>query len=322
MTAAFSAALESASTATAEASPASTPATETTPAANAEAATTAQPAGEAPAPVSVSAEEPKKEPPTWRWQDILDNARKEHDDIGYKRAKAEYEQQYAGFSGLSAEERQGLLVWNNALRGDPSALAQVAQVNPQLAAALGHQGQSAPEPEPQPDAAIQLPDGSTVGVFTAEGQRKHAEWLAKQLRSQITEEFKPQLSVADRIRQREEQEQRWQQELANANRSIAPLKKLPYFEEFKAELSKALQEIPQGFQGDATEVLYDTYVKLHTAKVNQLSAQGESKALANLQQRAIAGTSNPNAASNTTPPKFKPGADGFAEALRHFGGAS
>lgn len=327
MTAAFSAALESASTEPAvEASPASPPVTETPPAEpNAPAAIT-QAATEPPAPESASADKsPTGEPPVWRWQDILENARKEHDLKGYERAKQEVESQYADFKGLSADERAGLVVWNRALQGDPQALWQVSQVHPQLAAALSGkpaETSQAPEPEPQPDAAIQLADGSQVPVYTPDGMRKREAWLQKQLgttlEQQLAEKFKPALSIAERLQQQDAREQQWQQELQTAARFLAPLKRLPYFEEFKPALQKALTELPKDFRGDLHDLLADTFAELSQAKFAALTKHGEAQALASIHQRTVAGTTNPNTAQATTPKKFAQSADGFADALSHF----
>jgi hypothetical protein len=331
MTAAFSAALESAeATPAAESSPDSTPALDTTtqaPQGEATAAATAQPETATTEPVTATAEEqPKGEPPAWRWQDILKNAREESAKEATARAKQEIEQQYSGlkdFSHFSADERAGLLVWNRALRGDPEALAQVERVNPALAAALSGKAQAIqptePEQEPEPDAAIQMADGSTVPVFTSEGMKRREAWLQKQLESSFAEKFKPVLTTADKLQRQEEAEARQQQSMRWAQQVLNPIKRLPYFEEFKPGIQKALAELPTEFSGNLEDVVVDVYAKLHTAKLDQLTQQGNSKAVAELQQRAVAGTTNPNTASTGSPKKFQPGVEGFKDALAHFG---
>jgi len=316
----------------ADASPASSPTPESTPAATSPAAAIAQPVEQPQEAVTASTDgEAKGEPPKWRWQDILENARKEHDKLGYERAKTEYEQRLQGvqpFTDLSPQERDGLLIWNRALRGDPVALQQVAQVNPSLAAAISGRPEkpSAPDPEPQPDAAIQMPDGSQVPVFTPQGMKAWQEWnqkhLATTLESQFTEKFKPLMTTAQKLQQLEEDARVREQSTQWANQVTAPLSKLPYYDEFKPELLKALTALPEtATDSQMTSALYDTYASLHTAKVNGLTKDGETKALALQQQRAVASAPNPAAPNASTPRKFKPNAEGFAEALAHFSGA-
>jgi hypothetical protein len=329
ISAAFESALEGASTPAAEASPASTPTPET-PAVETTAAATVQPATEPETPAPVTAEEtPKGEPPAWRWQDILKNAREESAREAAARAKQELEQQYAGlqdFQTLSADEREGLKVWHQAMRGDPSALARVqqaARTNPQLASALRQfvqVEQSQPDVEPQPDAAIQLADGSTVPVFTPEGMKAREAWMQKQLTAQLEERFKPLATTAEKLRQIEQRQELQQQTSQWAAQAIAPLTKLPYFSEFKPELAKALHALPPTASGEEmTAAVYDAYTALHTAKLTHLTTQGASQAVATLQQRAIAGTPNPSTASAATPKTFRPDAEGFKEAFSHFG---
>lgn len=337
MTAAFGAALDSATAEpSVDASPASTPATETPAAAETSAetsaATTEPPATEAPAPASATTDDkPKGEPPAWRWQDILANTRQTVEKETAERVKREIEQQYAGlqdFQTLSAEEREGLKVWHQAMRGEPSALARVreaAKTNPQLASALKQfVPAEAPQPdvEPQPDAAIQLADGSTVPVFTPEGMKAREQWLQKQLVAQLEERFKPLATTAEKIRQIEQQAELKQASTQWANQVIAPLTKLPYFAEFKPELSKALMGLPEtASDAEMTAAVYETYTKLHTAKLEQLTQQGKSEAVATLQQRAIAGTTNPSTAAPRTPPTYRQDVDGFAAALADHVGA-
>jgi hypothetical protein len=341
MTAAFATALESASAEpSAEASPASTPdpsLSAPAPEGAAMAAATVQP--EAPATVTDPAtaeDKPKGEPPAWRWQDILENTRKSVAEETAARVKQEVEQQYADlrdFQGLDATQREGLKVWNRALSGDPAAMAHVQQAaksNPALAQALRafvgpDQTPAQADPEPEPDAAIQLADGRQVPVYTAEGQRLRDAWLRRQLgpelKSQMAEEFKPLAGAAEHFRQLQQQAQLREASTQWATNVLAPLSELPHFTEFKPELGKALAALPE----TATDVemqraLYQTYTRLHTAKLDELTKTGEATALASIHKRAIAGTANP-ATPSATPSAFKPGVEGFAAALEHFSGA-
>jgi len=340
MTAAFSEALETASAA-ADASPASTPEPATTPAAPVEgdtaAATIAQPAAEIPAPDSATTEEkPKGEPPAWRWQDILANTRETVAKETAERVRQEIEAQYAevqDFRSMTSEERAGLKLWQQAMSGDPAAQAHirtVAQSNPALAQTLrgfvGAEAQAqAAEPEPLPDAAIQLADGTQVPVYTADGQRKREAWLrnqlAPELETRLMEKFKPLASTAEKLQAIERDNELRQQNTQWAAQVIAPLSKLPYFDELKPELGKALTALPATATGDEMQAaVYSAYTTFLTAKTSALTEQGTTKAVAAITQRAVAGTTNPTTASTATPKKFAPTADGFAEALAHYGG--
>jgi hypothetical protein len=338
MTAAFSAALESADAA--DASPASTPVPETTPTApiegEATAAAIAQPVAETTAPDPATTEEkPKGEPPAWRWQDILENARKTTAEETAARVRQEIEAQYAevrDFQSMTSEERAGLKVWQQAMAGDPAAQAHirtVAQSNPALAQTLrafvGAEQAQAVDPEPQPDAAIQLADGTQVPVYTADGQRKREAWLrnqlAPELETRLMEKFKPLAATAEKLQALERNEQAKQASTQWATQIIAPLSKLPYFAEFKPDLSKALLALPETATGEQMQAaVYDAYTTLLTAKTSALTTQETSKAVAAITQRAVAGTTNPSSASTATPKTFAPTADGFADALAHFGG--
>ena len=305
-------------------SSASDTASETTPAPQKEgdtpAAATAQPAGETTTVEAESASTdstPKGEPPKWRWQDILANARETSAKEAEARLKQEHEARIAEYEN----ERRGYEVLTAALHGDARALAMVAQADPHLAARIrGQVGQaSEPEQEPQPDAALQMPDGSTVPVFTAEGLRKRDAWLQKQMEAQLAQKFQPLMSTAERIAQAEHaarieaENQQW------ARSVLAPVQRLPHFADFKPEILKAIQDLPPTHTGPLEEVVYATYERLLTAKLAESTKQAESHALASLQQRAVAGTSNPSSPGATTPAKFTPGAEGFKAALAHFG---
>lgn len=339
-TADFSAALESASaTPAAESSPDSTPATSTpdsAPTGETPAAATAQPETETTPPVTATAEESKKEPPAWRWQDILENTRKTVAQETEERLKREFEQQTAGlqdFQAMSAEERAGLAVWRKALAGDLAAQAQVQQAarhDAGLATLLrtwtAADAAPAPEPEPGPDAAIQLADGTQVPVYTADGLRQRDAWLrsqlAPELESRLMEKVQPLVSAADKMRQLEAEQAARQQSTQWAKSVIEPISRLPYFAEFKAELGKVVQGLPPtATDAEMAAAVYAAYTDLHTKKLESVTAQGASKAVADLQQRAVAGTTNPASANATTPRTFKPGVEGFEAALSHFAGS-
>lgn len=223
---------------------------------------------------------------------------------------------------LSPQDRQHLLDIRQALATNPAEfIAQAWQRlenDPQHAAALKSQAArllasrqqpqaTQPDPEPQPDAAIQLPDGSTVPVYTAEGQRARDAWLLKQqaatLEAQFTQKFQPLATTAEKLAQLERATQLQQQSQQWAAQVTAPLAKLPYFEEFKPELGKALAALPEtATDAEMQGAIYEAYTRLHTAKLDTLTKQGQANAVAQLQQRAVSGTGNSAAATTATPP--------------------
>jgi hypothetical protein len=322
MTSAFEAALESASTAAVDASPASDPTPEPAPAEPSAPAATTQAAGETTEtdPVSADAEK-SKEPPQWRWQDILETQRKKAAEEAAARVTQEYEHRLQPYQGVSPEELQGFRVMQAALAGHPQAIAMVKQ-NPQALAALrsmvAEQQAVADDVEPQPDAAIQMADGSQVPVFTPQGMKRWQEWNQKHLESSLTQKFQPLMSTAERLRVVEQEAEQQRESHQWAASVLAPVKRLPYFAEFKPEILKAIQELPPNHTGPLDEVVYASYERLLSAKLEQSTKDADAKALASIHQRAVAGTSNPNRASGTEPAKFKAGAEGFAEALAHF----
>lgn len=306
------------------ASSADTPETDATPAVSADAAPTQPPAETTPAqdPAEASEKPAGGEPPKWRWQDILANARETAAAEAKAAARQELEQQYSGlqdFASLSADERRGLVIWNRAMQGDPSALAQVERVNPSLAAAISGktaQTQTAePDAEPQPDAAIRLEDGSTVPVFTPEGMKKWQQWNHAHLKSTLTQEFQPLMSLAEQQRQHEAQQRAAEETTRWAASVFAPLQRMPHFAEFKPELQKAIASMPPTVT-NLEEYVYDAYANLLQAKTSSLTKAGETQALATMQQRAVAGTSNPAAAATATPRRPR----SMSEAMQQVGG--
>jgi len=324
MTAAFTSALESAGAEpVADTSPVSTPTDEGQSIAveptEATAAAIAQPVEQAQAADSVT-EEPAKtgEPPKWRWQDILKNAREEE----RQRARQEVEQQYAWAKAVSDEERQ-FLAWK--ARDPHAAQAWLAQQQGQAKAPVDA-GPTA-DPEPEPDAAIRLDNGQTVPVYTPEGKRHHDAWLRRnlstELKSEFQKEFQPLVETTEQLRQYREQVQAQQASQQWAGQVLAPIVRLPYFEEFKPELGKALAALPPTATNDEmTAAVYDTYARLHTTKLESLTTSKAATAVATMQSRAIAGTGNPGTASTAPPKTFAKNAQGFEDALAHFGSGS
>jgi len=113
--------------------------------------------------------------------------------------------------------------------------------------------------------------------------------------------------------QQQEHLQRW------AADALMPVARMPHFADTKPQIIEALKNAPPDASAQQLrELVYDTYAKALTARAQQ----SESQTLANLQQRAVAGTVNPSAAGASQPRKFASDASGFAAALEHFSGGN
>jgi hypothetical protein len=245
------------------------------------------------------------EPPKWRWQDILANARETSAKEAEARARQEMEQQYAAlkpFAGMTPEEVQGLRVWQAALSGDAQALAHI-KANQQASAWLRSQfaEQQAAQPEAEPEPDLQTADGTPV--YSAPQLRKWQAWQGKQIEQQLSEKFKPLETLVQTQKQREAEERQAAENERWASDAIGPLKRLPFYEEFRPEIAKALQTAATKTTPASAlrELVYDTYATLLTAKQEALSKTSETTALAQAQTRAVAATTNPAAASPATP---------------------
>jgi hypothetical protein len=299
-----------------------TPATETPAASDAPAATQqAQPTDPAQAPVSTEQQpETKGEPPKWRWQDILANARETSAKDAETRVRQELEQQYAGlkdFTSIDVAERAGLLVWRAALNGDPQAIAAI-KANPSAAQRIqslfqDRQQAETPDPEPQPDFVLPVKDaqGNIVGekpIYSAETQAKREAWLKRQWLAEVRKELQPLQQTAQTFQQ--------QQAQATFDTTVSGvLAKMkaadPEFEKYTPDVAKTLQSDPRLMAlalgsdtqpPDVETALELAWGRVHRSKVLPArESQTEATVLAKLQQQAVAGTVSPAAASASVP---------------------
>lgn len=332
MTAAFSSALAAASDApappAAETSPVSTPA-QTTPTAEPSApAATTQAASETPAPATestpdASTEKPKGEPPKWRWQDILANQRKEAADEAAARVRQELEQQYADlkqYQGVSPQDLQVGRVMRAALAGDPQAIERIKS-NPSalnaLRAIVAEQQQSASQ-EPEPD--LQLPDGTLV--YSAGQLAKREAYL----REQLLGEFRKEIAPLRQTHQQLEQRERLAQAHHEVTSVLAEFRADPDFAAHEADVKAELAadaRLADLADRDPKQALEIAFSRVWRAKVlPSRQQQSEAHVLSTLQQRAVAGTVSPSAPVPSQPKAFRPGTQGFAEALQHFSGGT
>lgn len=245
------------------------------------------------------------EPPKWRWQDILANARETTAKETADRVKQEVEQQYAGLkdlAGLSADERAGLVVWNRALRGDAQAQAHVAQANPQLAVSLGWT--KAPTADPEPEADLQAQDGTLV--YSAKQQKSWQDWNKRQLTKELTDQFSERLrpfeTVAKTFQEREQHAAAW----TTVSQTLAEFRNAdPAFKTHEADIKAQIAQdsrLAQLADADPKAALEIAWGRVWKSKVlPSQQKSSEATVLANLQQRAVSGTLNPASATPTTP---------------------
>lgn len=249
------------------------------------------------------------EPPKWRWQDILENARKKTAEETEARIRQEVGSTSGEFANLSPDERAGLVTWQRALSGDPHArahIAQVAKTNPDVAALLqGLVGQPATQPsaDPMPEADYQTQDGTPV--YSAQRQQLKDEWMERQLTAKLSKSFDEKLQpfahVAQTFQQREQQAQAW----TEVGHVLAEFRADPDFKAHEAAVKthlandRRLAELADRDPQQALEIAYSRVYRDVIAPAKAKAAEGNT--LANLKQRAVAGTTNPAAANPTVP---------------------
>jgi hypothetical protein len=296
-----------------------TPAPDTTAASDAPAATQqAQPTTETQVPVSTEAPpETKGEPPKWRWQDILANARETSAKEAEARLRQEFESRIKPFEGVDPNELAGYRVMQAALAGDPQAIARV-RGNPQAVEALRAmvaEQQASTDPEPEPDFVLPVKDahGNIVGerpIYSAETQQKREAWLKRQWMAEIKKELEPLKQTTQTFQQREA--------MASYTTTVSSvLAKMesadPVFKQHKPDVAAVIQGDPRllrlalgdpdrGIEADPETAIETAYARVYRSKVLPAEKQSsEAKVLTDLQQRAVAATTNPATASTATP---------------------
>lgn len=169
-----------------------------------------------------------------------------------------------------------------------------------LGAARGQQ--QAQEVMPEPD--LQAQDGTLV--YSAPQAQKLMEWRERRLQQTIAQQIQP---LQQRAAEAEAQRIRAEiQENANqwASQTYAQWRQRPHFEENKKEIAALMQQHGYG--------IADAYADVLTQRVlPTISASERSSVVASLQQKAVAGTTNParGPAQGQARPKD------FAEAMRN-----
>lgn len=295
----------SAALASVEAPSASSPETTATPTETAPAAATVQPEAAAIEQAPVDPDPQKGAPPQWRWQDILENARR----TSAEEAKAAALKEYQWAQQIDPSEREGLLTLRRAFAGDPQAIAHIRS-NPQavtlLKGLIAEQQAAASDAEPEPD--LQAPDGTLV--YSAAQQAKREAWLRSQYDARLEQRLQPFERVAQTFQQREQ----LAAYTTTASSVIAKMEAAdPAFKAHKKDIAEAIAtderlsrlaygDPTRGIEPDLEAAMELAWARVHRTKVLPVQQkQSEAEWATNLKTRAVAAVTNPSTASTATP---------------------
>ena len=282
-----------------------------------------------PATPATPAEAPAGEPPEWRWQDILSNARDTTAKETEARVRQEIEAQYAWAKDLtqaSEGERQNLLSWYQVLNTDPvtalSQLSQAVDANPELKARLAAtQGTAQTVPEtPEPQADLQNADGTLV--YSADKLKEWQDWNQQRLTQRLNQQFEERLAPLQRAASYAESQRIQTTALNEAQGAIDTFRDDADFMAHTADVKATIEQdarLAALADHDPKAALDVAWARVYREKVLPKKLQGnEAEVLEKLQRKATAGSVNPSAPTATTPQKFRSDEAGFAEALAHF----
>jgi hypothetical protein len=282
-----------------------------------------------PATPATQEEPPAGEPPEWRWQDILSNARDTTAKETETRVRQEMESQYAWAKDLtqaSDGERQNLLSWYQVLNTDPvTALSQLSQAiaaNPELKARLdATQGTAQAVPEtPEPQADLQNADGTLV--YSADKLKEWQGWTQQRLSQRLNQQFEERLAPLQRAASHAESQRIQTTALNEAQGAIDTFREDADFMAHTADIKTTIEQdarLAALADHDPRAALDVAWARVYRAKVLPKKLQGnEAEVLEKLQRKATAGSVNPNAPTAITPQRFRSDEAGFAEALAHF----
>jgi hypothetical protein len=243
------------------------------------------------------------EPPAWRWQDILANARTTTAKETEERVRKELESALKPFAGVDPGELAGYRVMQAALAGDPQAVARIKQ-NPAALSALRAlvAEQQAQAADVEPEADLQSGDGTLV--YSAPQLKKWQQWNANQLRSEFEKKLQPIVTE----HQQTVSERALSSYKTTTGDAIAALKaQYPEFESHRADVSAVINADPTLLQlatnpETASMALKHAWQQVYLDKVLPAKqSQAEAQVVASLQQRAVAATTNPATATSATP---------------------
>lgn len=226
-------------------------------------------------------------------------------------------------SALPDAERTNLLTWHRTLASDPVAAAtqllEALQSDPRFASQLRSQaartlaaarGQQEPAPDPEPSFMVETGDGRVA--FDPDAFAKWRDWNKRQTSAELRQEFQKELQPVQRVAQTFQQREEQAAYTSTVSSAIARMKAAdPVFEQHTKDIAEAitadakLSRLALGdkdTQPDPDTAIEIAWGRVYRAKVlPQHKSQTEQQVLADLKQRAVAGTTNPATATVTTP---------------------
>ncbi len=161
----------------------------------------------------------------------------------------------------------------------------------------------AQDPEPQPD--IQTDTG--VPVYSARQQALREQWFQRKLTAEFKQMVAPLQQESQRFQQLRDTAIREHQTRAFAQTTASEATEWPHFKEHVKSVVEELQKLPPG-DTEAAEALnlHRAYLTVMKRDVLPgLSGKSEQAVLANLKQKAVAGSEHPGRASTSSPTRPK-----------------
>lgn len=245
------------------------------------------------------------------------------------KGRSEAEQEFRTTIGDPHVAREAMTWFNRAATDRVSFIRDVInealsdpQLGPQVLSlagrALGGNRGTAQEPvsqEPQPD----FQDANGNQFYSAKAQQQREAWLLAKAKEEILGQVQPDLEEIRSEREAKQAAESQRQVVQQITNHIAEAKKLPYFEQFKAQIADAAKAMPltSGHPAEEAIVLQRAYWQVVGPQLSQLEQQ---RVVADLKTRAHASSLNP--ASTGAPsgvPKNVRAKDGgsFANALKY-----
>jgi hypothetical protein len=236
------------------------------------------------------------------------NTAKNAAEARIKEAEAKL-QALAWADGLDRQLVHDTVNWRSRAHSDPMGFfnevmrTAPAAVQQQLRSEFARQLATRTDPEPQPD--VQTDTGQPV--YSAKQQVAWYQWQSRRQAAEFDKKLEPlqrELQAGKELRERAIRDHKTR---TFATTTAKDATEWPHFQDNAKAIVEELQKLPPG-QTEAEEVnaLYRAYMTVLKRDVLPgLAGQTESKVLANLKTKAVAGSEHPGraAAADPSPPK-------------------
>lgn len=257
-------------------------------------------------------QQPAGEPPKERWPDILNNQRK----AAKEEALAEWRQQYGWaeqadraaieqavkIGQLYSQDRAGYIRQILAEAAADQALAPIVRSEAARLLSQGR-GQQAAAPVDLQPIPLQLEDGRTLPLYTAE----QLTALKQQWADELRKEFQPAMQTAEQLKAAQEQYARQQEAQTFATSTFGELSKRANFKELQPQIAERLakMQLTSDHPAEVRAAAFQIYLDLVEERRTGDLQKAQSQLLDNLQQKAAASTSpNPGSAAPSTPKRI------------------